>query len=156
MGIIYTASGTVALAAAGEFISLEADATNPYVIHSCRIGQFTDPADAEAEMLQVRMVRYTGAQGATGGVAATESPHEVGMPASGAVGHVGSTAASATPTTIMEDSFNVQVGYLYIPTPEEHVWCVPGNGIAFVCVGAPNDSITITASITYEELMLAA
>ena len=155
MGIVYTASGTVTLSVIGEFISLEADATNPYVIHSCRIGQFSDAGDADAEMLEVRVVRYTGAQGATGGIAGDETPHEVGMPASGVVSHIGSTTLSATTTTIMEDSFNVQAGWLYLPTPEERIWVTAGAGIAFVCVAAPNDIITITASCTYEELILS-
>lgn len=159
MGNIITGSGASSIAASftGEYISLKADASNPILVHSIRIGQYSDAGDSEAEMLQVRLSRYTGVQGTTGGSAGQDTPHEVGGPVTGANVHVGSTALSATGVVvILEDSFNVQAGWLYLPTPEERIWIAPGEGLAAVSPAGPADALSLTASITYEEIMFAA
>jgi hypothetical protein len=156
MGNMITGSGTVAIATSygGEFISLKADTGNPVLIHSIRLGQFSDPADAEAEMMNVRLSRFTGAQGVANGVAGAEAPHTPGTPSTGVIVHVGATSLSATGVTLlMEDSWNVQAGWLYLPTPEERIWIAPTEGIACLPASGPADELTLTASITFEEFI---
>ena len=157
MGNFWTVNGTHAVAATTEveLITVEADTTNPFIIHSVRIGQSSEEGDVQAEMLRIQVGRYSGAQGTVGGAAAIESPHEQGIAVATVSGYVGSETLSGTKTVIIEDGFNVQAGFLYLPTPEERIIIAGGEG-AFVGIPVgPADAVTFMMSMTIEELMIS-
>ena len=158
MGQMVTVSEThgVAATTAVELISVEADSVNPMIVHSIRIGQNTEAGDAQAEMLQIVLARFTGTlHGQVGGVVANENNHELGMPTPGVVGYVGSETLSTVRTTVIDDGFNVQAGYLYLPTPEERILIAPGAGFVAALPTGPVDPITFHCSMTVEELLVA-
>ena len=152
MGRVYTASFTaVAVTAAVDFFELTAPATGMFRLLSVRIGQSTEEADAQAEMLNINIVRY--ATSGTGGGTATPIPHQVGHAASGDVTvETNNTTQGGTPTVIVSDSWNVQIGWLYQPAPEEAIWVPPSGILAIESPDTPADSISFSGSLTYEEL----
>ena len=153
-GLMYTASspaGGFAQAAARELIQIGGNANCIAVIHSVRIGQFTEFADAAAEALSLEWYRCT-TLGA--GTAAVEEPLQpAGAKDLSADCVVVVNAAVSTGLTILgADSINVQAGYLYLPTPDEQI-VVPAVATEGVCwqVSVPNDSITWTVTMVWEE-----
>lgn len=159
MGSIVTVNGTHAVDAttAVELIRVKADTVNPFILHSIRIGQSSDAGDAEAEMLRVVLDRYTGAgDGGAGGAAVVVSPHELTQATPGVTGYVGSTTLSTVRTTIIEDAFNVQAGWLYLPTPEERIAFGGGTGVVVgLPVGPATNAMTFMCSVTVEEILVA-
>jgi len=151
MGRIYTVSVVgVAVAAAQDFFSITAAADMVICIHEVRIGQTTEFGDAAAEMLDVALERYAtiGSIGST----PTAAPHNTGDAASSPTAlHANDTTQGVTPTVLIGDAFNVQAGWLYVPTPETRIY-IPPSGVFAVTVSAPADSVTFSGSMTYEEL----
>ena len=151
MGRMYTASVVgVAATAAQDFFAFTAAADMCVIVHSVRISQTTEFGDAAAEMLDVSLTRYAtiGSIGST----PVARPHNVGDVASSLTAiHANDTTQGATPTVLLADSFNVQAGWLYVPTPEERMVVSP-SGVFAVEVSAPADSVTFSGSITFEEI----
>lgn len=150
MGRIYTTSfQAVAVTGAVDFFELLAPSTGMLRILSCRIGQNTEEADAQAEMLQIQITRY--ATSGSGGSTPTENPHQVGHAATAVTTEANNTTQGGTPTVILADAFNVQIGWYYQPPPEEQIWVPPSGIIAIESPDTPADSITFSGSVTYEE-----
>ncbi len=150
MGRVYTASvSAIAVAAIQDFFELLAPATGMVKILSVRLGQYTDAGDSEAELLPVNIVRY--ATSGSGGSTPTARPHQVGHAATGVVVEANNTTQGGTPTVILSDAFNVQAGWLYVPTPEEWIWIPPSGRLAIELFVAPGDTFTMQGSITFEE-----
>ncbi len=151
MGRVYTAFfESVAVTAAVDFFELAAPSTGMMRILSCRIGQNTEEADAQAEMLAINITRY--ATSGSGGGTVTATPHQVGHAASGdSTVETNNTSQGGTPTVVIADAWNVQIGWLYQPTPEEMIWVPPSGIIAIESPDTPSDSITFSGSLTYEE-----
>ncbi len=151
MGRVYTAFfAATAVTAAVDFFEIAAPSTGMIKILSCRIGQTTEEADAQAEMLSISIVRYS-TSGSVGGTV-TPTPHQVGHAASGdTTVETNNTTQGGTPTIIIADSWNVQVGWLYQPAPDEMIWIPPSGILAIESPDTPSDSISFTGSLTYEE-----
>lgn len=151
MGRIYSVSfDDVAVTAAQDLFEITAPSTGMAVLHSVRVGQSSEEGDAAAEMLHVTIQRATAS--GSGGAAATPRPHAVGHAASAVLAEVNNTTEATTLTPIIEDAFNVQVGWLYQPTPEERIY-VPPSGILVVTLpDTVADSITMSGTLTFEEL----
>ena len=156
MGRIYTAVfSAVAVTADQDLFEVNAPATGMVVIHRVHIGQSSDPADAEAEMLQIQLNRGAGSAG-SGGTSPTAAPHSVGSAAFGGTVEVNNTTQSAessgAQTVIFDECFNVQAGFYHEPAPAARI-VVPPSGIFIVNLPeAPADSLTMSGSITFEEL----
>ena len=149
-GNVYTISmEKAAVSVALEVFSIDAPSDAVLEILSCRVGQLTLEGDANAEMLSIKFARFSGAQDATGTGNPTARPHNLGGAASGAVVESGCTGTSATQTTVLEDGWNVQAGWLYLPIPEERFWISPSQGFV-VNLEAPT-SMTVTGSLTWRE-----
>jgi hypothetical protein len=90
----------------------------------------------------------------SGGSTPSKAPLESHFPAAGAtLGAMNTTqmlVGTGTLTDIHAEAFNVQVGLLYQPTPEERIWISPSDRIA-VEVGAHDDAMNISATIVWEE-----
>lgn len=143
-GTEFTLSG-----AERDVIILLGDATAIAFIHEIRVGQGEDAGDAQAEMLRIEIHRTTSA-GA--GTAETETPLLDGGPA--AVCEVRTNCALSTGLTLlMSDVFNVQAGWHYLPIPTARI-SVPSSATEGICVriAQPDDELTLSASIVWEEI----
>lgn len=151
MGMIYTATiEQIAVTVAQDLFTITAPADAVVILHSCYIGQETDEGDAQAEMLPVQITRYGTAGSA--GTGLTGRPHDVGYAAHGSTVVRNNTTQGGTPVVILGDCFNVQAGWQYRPTPEERITISPSGVIAIELPVAPADSLTITASLIFEEI----
>ena len=154
-GIMYSAASGTAFAAATaaemELIQLGGDAAAIGVIHELRIGQTTEAGDAAAEMLEVKIFRAT-----TLGAGTTMEALEgliPGSPVAKLLPKYNSTTLSTVLSLIHADAFNVQAGWLYLPTPETRVVvpAVATEGVV-VQISAPLDSITFSVTVVWEEI----
>jgi hypothetical protein len=150
---MYTASfDNVAVTAAQDLFQLLASATVPIIIHEVRIGQSSDAGDAEAEMLRIALARSDMTINGSGGTTPTPAKHSDGSSAAATVSEANNTTLSTVQTVIVADTFNVQAGWLYVPTPEERIIILPTEGFIVNLPGAPNDSLTMSGSVTFEEI----
>jgi hypothetical protein len=158
MGMRYSASfEEVAVTAAQDLFELVAPTDACIIVHSVRIGQSSDPADAEAEMLPIAIVRGEGTvTSGSGGSSPTKAPLESGFAASGATLEANNTTkmvvGTGTLTVLLNDTFNAQVGWLYQPVPEERIVISPGDRITIELVTAPVDSLDMNGAIVWEEI----
>lgn len=151
MGRMYTAEvNAVAVTAAQDFFEINAPADAIVVLHSCFLGQTSDAGDAEAEMLSVQISRVGGTAG-SGGSSPTVNPHQLGDSAFGGTVEANNTTQVGTPVELYSETFNVQAGWYYVPTPEERFIISPSGGIV-VEITAPADSLTMSGRITFEEI----
>lgn len=153
MGRMYTASFTnVAVSAAQDLFEINAAADTAVVLHRVHIGQSSDEADAQAEMLRIQINRASGTAG-SGGTTPTENPMDPGDAAFGGSVEANNTTQAGTQTTILAaEAFNVQAGFFHVPTPEERI-TIPGQGILTVnLIAAPADALTMEGTITFEEI----
>ncbi len=151
-GRIYTANISIAVTAAQDFFEVNAPSTGIVVIHRIFLGQSSDAADAQAEMLRVHLARSTSGGAGSGGSSITARPHAFGHAAYGGTVEANNTTEATTQTSIYEEAFNVQAGFYWVPTPEERI-IIPPSGIFIVgLAAAPNDSLTMQGSITFEEI----
>ena len=151
-GLMYTSSFT-ATTQTGSRDLFDVIVATPdiFILHSVRIGQRGLEGDALAEMLEIKIQRAA-AVGA--GTANTPRPHMLGSPvASSTV--VTNAALAAAPTAIITDVFNLQAGWLYLPTPEERI-VVTGTAtddVLVVTIEAPAATTEWSGSMTFEEIL---
>ncbi len=154
MGRVYTATfAGVAATAVQDLFVIPSASTQIIKVLSCFIGQSSDEADAQAEMLRIRIRRASGAYAVgSGGSAPSVNPHRFGDSAfSGAVRANDTTQGSGgTITTVMEETFNVQAGWYYTPTPEEQIVLSVSQFFIVDWPGAPTDELTISGRITFD------
>lgn len=157
MGMRYSgAFEDVAVSAAQDLFELVAPADSTITIHSVRAGQSSDFGDAAAEGLSISFVRGEGTvTSGSGGSTPTPAPLESGFAASGATLEANNTTkmvvGTGTLTTLYNDAFNVQVGFLYQPVPEERIVVSPSDRMTVELVGAPSDALTMSGTIVWEE-----
>jgi S-formylglutathione hydrolase FrmB len=154
MGMIYSATFTaVAVSAAQDLFEIAAPADAAVVLHSVRLGQSSDAGDAAAEMLPVQIVKGNTTSG-SGGSAVTPTPLESGYAAAGAAVEANNTtqASAGTPLTVVADAFNVQVGWQWIPTPEERIVLSPSQRAVVRLSAAPADALTMSGTLVFEEI----
>jgi hypothetical protein len=156
MGLVYSAEHNASSAAQVDFAELLAPSDAVIRILSVRIGQDSEAADAQAEMMGVKFIRATGSYTSGSGGGGAAAPHHKGAPAAGATAEVLNTTQAAaglgTFTDLLQDAFNVQVGFLYQPTPDEYIHLSPSDALVIAATKAPADSVDWKVSITWEEL----
>ncbi len=143
---------SISVTAVQDFLEITAPADAVVVIHSVRIGgESPDAGDAEAEILPIRLTKYaTGGSGGTLNIARTA--HVNGAPASASVVDRNNTTQGGTPIVQISDSWNVQAGWLYLPTPEERIVLGASEILAIELPVAPADAILMSGTITFEEI----
>lgn len=125
---------------------------------SARVGQSSDPADAQAEMAAISIVRGVGTvtSGSGGGTNPTPRPTHQGGAASGSTVEINNTTKMVVGTGALEillnDDFNMQVGWLYQPVPEERFYVSPSDRVTIELVNAPADALTISGTISWREI----
>lgn len=151
---VYTAVfDNIAVTAAQDLFEIATPATSGAVLHALLVGQSSDFGDAQAEGLRLLIVR---AATTTGSGGATITPAPVipgGAAASSTVKRNNTTAATGgTPVTLHADTFNVQAGYQIWWAPETRPRVAPSSRIVVNLPAAPADSLTMSATLIYEEL----
>jgi hypothetical protein len=162
MGRPYTGQvSAVTLPATNAFDVFELTAPSDacLVIHSIFVGQAgtADYGDAEAEGLTVQLKRASGSfTSGSGGTTPTPAPHSFGDAATGATLEASNTTIAAVGTgaltVLRSETFNVQAGWYYTPTPEERIVLSPGQALVVSIPVGPADAFSaLAASITFEE-----
>lgn len=153
-GRLYTASRSVADVATTstpmDLIEISAPSTAVVIIHSAFIGQYSDAGDAAAEMLRVQINRY--ATSGSGGTTVTPALHDLGSTAFGGAVEVSNNTLGGTATVLLEETFNIQAGWYYTPTPEERIVVPPSGIIAFTLPADAADALSLSYRVTFEEI----
>ena len=151
MGRKYSASfEEVAVTAAQDLFEVVAPADGAVIIHSVTITQSSDAGDAQAEMLPILIHRGTAT--GTGGTTVTPSPMSLGDSAFGGVVEANNTTQSAEGTFLHAEGFNVQIGFFYLPPPEDRVEISPSALFIVELQTAPSDSLTMNGTVVFEEI----
>lgn len=154
MGMLYTATfAEVAVSVAADLFEIVAPSDAAVVLHSVRIGQSTEEGDAAAEMLPIAIVKGNATSG-SGGSTPTPTPLESGFTAAGSTVETCNTtqASTGTPLTLVADAFNVQVGWQWIPTPEERIVLSPSQRCVVRLGAAPADAMNMNGTLVFEEI----
>lgn len=152
---IYVASfAAVAVTAAQDVFELTASADSRVVIREIRLGQYSDAADAQAEMISIQVIRGYTTSG-SGGAAVTPvnlSPVAGALAAVSSVERNNTTVAQdGTGVVLLADSFNVMGGFRYYPVPEERIEVGVSQRLV-VRITAPADSLTLNGTLVFEEV----
>jgi hypothetical protein len=153
-GLMYTARFSSTESLAQDFLTLGPVLTPDIVIvHSVRIGQSTLAGDASAEMAEIQLARAAAI--GSGGASVTPEAHMVGAPAASTAARTSDTTPAATPVIVLSDTFNLQAGWLYLPTPEERIVLSSTATLDVFVVTLPNavTSAGFAGSITFEEIL---
>ena len=153
---MYTASFSAqAVTAAVDFFELIVPSTKVAVVHEVVIGQSSDVGDAAEEILSLLFKRGVSSTTGTGGTqAATPVKLETGGASAGCTFDYLNTTkmTSGTITTLRADTWNVRGPYQWIPTPETRPVLSPSERFTVELVSAPADSLTVSATLVFEEL----
>lgn len=155
MGMLYTAvMDAVSVSAAADLFWIGAPADSIVIIHEIRV---TQAAQETSEQLNLKIFRTTTDQSAVG-TSITPNPLEVGFAAAGSTvrSNITGGSLSTISTLLWEDSQNLINGWHYLPTPEIRIILSPTAGtagrLAVRLATAPAAAITVTATITFEEI----
>ena len=151
MGRIYAAVfEEVAITAAQDLFEIVGPADGVVKIHSVTITQSSDAGDAQAEMLPILIHRGTAT--GTGGTTVTPSPLQVGDSAFGGVVEANNTTQSVEGTFLHAEDWNVQIGFYYLPPPEDRPVISPSALFIVELQAAPDDSLTMSGTVIFEEI----
>jgi len=140
----------VAVTVAQDLFEVVAPADGAVVIHSVTITQSSDAGDAEAEMLPILIHRGTAT--GSGGTTVTPSPLAVGDAAFGGTVEANNTTQSVEGTFLHAEAFNIQIGFYYLPPPEDRPILSPSGLFIVELQAAPSDSLTMNGTIVFEEI----
>ncbi len=155
MGRMYSATfANVAVTAQQDLISVLCTAATPVRLHAIMIAQSSDAGDAQDEMLRIRIQRGMTTVGSGGGTM-TPCDYQNSGTAAVSTARINDTtpASSGTITIVHEDCFNVRAGWAWIATPEMRAVCTVSTRIAVGLVTTPADSLTMSGTLYFEELV---
>ena len=154
MSRMYTFQFSRAHTAAGTLWQIIPGTEKPVLLHACFLSQNTEVGDAAEEMINVEITRDNSVDASGGGSAPAAVPLDSNDAADSATIAEGSTTdASGTPVILHSESFNVRVGWAYIPTPEMRPRAdLADQNLVLQLVTAPADSITFDCTVYFEEL----
>lgn len=154
MAIFVATFAAVAVTAAQDVFEIVAPASSRLLIREIRLGQYSDPGDAQAEMLSVQIIRGYTTSG-SGGASVTPVNFS---PVSGAASPLATVernnttvAQDGTGAVLLADTFNVMGGWRYYPVPEERIEVGVSQRLV-VRITAPADSLTMNGTMVYEEV----
>lgn len=154
MGRIYTAQFTdVAVTAIQDLFEIVAPADAIVVIHDVHFSQKTDVGDAAEEILNIQFTSGHTTSG-SGGSSVTPVPRELGDAAFGGTCEANNTtqALSGTIVTRFSQNWNIRGPFDKIWTPETRPILSPSMRACFELPVAPADSITMSGTVTFEEI----
>lgn len=148
-----------AVALANDIFQLTAPSNSRVRIREIRLGQYTDFGDAAAEILSVQVISGYTATGSSG--VSNPTPQNIHRwtraPSAGSVVQVYDTgiASSGTAHVHIADAWNIQAGWWYYP-PEEEMIIMEAGDVLVVRMSVPADSITMNATLVFEEIGVPA
>lgn len=153
-GMVYSAVFTrVAVTAAIDLFELNTAAGKSIEILAIIVGQNTEEADAQSEMLSIDFIVNHSTSG-SGGSAPTPRAWDRSNTIAAATGaEVNNTtvATGGTPLTLYSDAWNVQAGFQWIATPEMQIKIDVSSRFVVTSPDTPADSITISGTIVWIE-----
>ena len=151
MGRIYSASfEEVAVSAAQDLFEITAPADSSVIIHSVTITQSSDAGDSQAEMLPILIHR--GTTSGSGGSTPTPNPYALGDAAAGTTVEANNTTQGTEGTILHAEAFNVQIGFYYLPPPEDRIIVSPSDILHIELQSAPADALTMNGTVVFEEI----
>ena len=154
-GNIFSATiSATAVTAAQDVFSILAPDNKRVKIREVVLSQYTDFGDAASEIISVLVVRGYTTVG-SGGSAITPSNFDpTGRRASATVRKNDTTVATdGTAAILRATAWNIQSEWLYIPDQSERAILMPNQRLV-VRITAPADSITLNATLVFEEIAL--
>lgn len=161
MGRFYTAVfENVSVSAVQDVFEALAATGKPFWLHKIEMTQVgvADIGDAAEEFLRVQIKRATGSYtSGSSGSTATFQKHSTNDAAAGPTCEINNTsqaAAGSGALTIIEAGlpFNVRAGFQYLPVPEHRIFYLATEACVVSLGAAPADAITLSGSITIEEM----
>lgn len=158
MGRMYTAQfSAVAATVAQDLFEIAAPADAIVVIHDWNVFQTSDVGDAAEEILRLECVRGVGTvTSGSGGSTVTPQPVADGDPAFGGVVAANNTTrmvvGTGTLETLPQHGWNVRTELQKIYTPETRPVISPSNRWTLSLPAAPADSLTLSGTVTFEEI----
>lgn len=150
MGRLYAITlSQAAITTAIDLFQVEPAADQPVWIRYIEVSQGSDAGDAEAEMQEIEFRNY----GTT--AITTDASVKWGDNASIAFGGVAKsnqTRVTTGSSLIYASAYNVQVPYIWIPTPELGIFVRGGDLFTVSLPTAPADSITMSGTMIFEEV----
>ena len=159
---LYTVNfANVAVTAAQDLFALLAAATSRIAICRIEVMQFSDAGDAAAELLA-----YTLKRGATTAGSGGTAPTPVNVKAWGraavTAARVNDTtqASNGSPLTLVASAFHISAGLIYAPRfgddegVDERITVEAGQRFVVSLDSAPADSLSMSGTITFEEIGL--
>lgn len=154
MSGIYTAVfNNVAVTAIQDLFEIVAAADAVVLLHDIHLSQNTDVGDAAEEVLRIELTSGHTTSG-SGGSAPTAIPRDIGQAAFGGTIEVNNTTQASAGTIVTKYvwNWNIRVGFDKIFTPETRPRIAPGTRMCLELPAAPADSVTMSGSITLEEI----
>lgn len=154
MSGIYTAVfNNVAATAIQDLFEIVAASDAVVLLHDIHLSQNTDVGDAAEEVLRIELTSGHTTSG-SGGSATTAIPRNIGQSAYGGTVEVNNTtqASAGTIVTHYVWNWNIRVGFDKIFTPETRPRIAPGTRMCLELPAAPADSVTMSGSVTFEEI----
>ena len=151
---LYVASfAGVAVTAAQDVFELTAPTDVRVRLRKIFLGQYTDFGDAAAEIISVQIIRGFTTSG-SGGASVTPLPMVPGTglrPRSAVARNNTTLAQNGAGDLLFADTMNIQAGWWYAPPHDEQIVLDNGNQRLVVRITAPADSITMNATLMFEE-----
>jgi hypothetical protein len=153
LGFLYSASFTAtAVTTATDIFHLTVTADKPLLLHKFVCAQTTDLGDAAEEVLIIGLYRTV--TGGSGGTALTEEDFtDTDQPTAGTAVLAVNTSFSTGGSLVEVIPWNIRVPCLWLPPPEHRTrFDSSEDPVAFRLVAAPADSITMSATVLWEEI----
>jgi len=154
MGRIYTAQFTdVAVSAIQDLFELVAPADSIVKIHDLHLSQKSDVGDAAEEILNIQLTSGHTTSGSSGSAPAAV-PNELGDSAFGGTVEANNTTQASAGTIVTHHSWdwNIRGPFDKIWTPETRPVLSPSRRACVELPAAPADAITMSGTITFEEI----
>lgn len=154
MSRMYTAVfNNVAVTAIQDLFELVAPADSVVLLHDIHLSQNTDVGDAAEEVLRIELTSGHTTSG-SGGAAVTPVPVSLGDAAFGGTCEANNTTQASAGTIVTKYvwNWNIRVGFDKIFTPETRPVISPSARMCLELPAAPADSVTMSGSITFEEI----
>lgn len=155
MTVFSATFSAVAVTAAQDVFEIAAPVNSRVMLREIKICQYSDPGDAQAEILSISLVRGNTVTG-SGGSTPTPVPLGVSTGAPGSIVKANNTtpASGGSPVTVWSDVLNVANGFVWRPRERDDRIIVEAGARIAVRLSAPVDSLTMNGTIVFDEIGL--
>lgn len=154
MGSLYYASfDSPGMTVSENVWSLEVAANDIVMLHGFEVSNLTEAGEAQEEMLELQLIRQTGAVTGATGDGVTPRPTITGDTAGTTVNeNITADVSGGTAEILAKIAWNVRVPYLFMPVPEGRIQVRDSDVIYLDLISTPNDAIDIMGWILFEEM----